>query len=94
MAGMKQVLRLSWDIVNSGYHNNENGLNDNNRNRTMTESDNKIRLQALALINDCYKYKMDLTINGVFMIKDAEYDSNFYLIFFNLFLLMGDNKSS
>ena len=82
MAGMKQVLRLSWDIVNSGYHNNENGLNDNNRNRTMTESDNKIRLQALVLINDCYKYKMDLTINGVFMIKDAEYDSDFLFNFF------------
>ena len=82
MAGMKQVLRLSWDIVNSGYQNNENGLNDNNRNRTMTESDNKIRLQALALINDCYKYKMDLTINGVFMIEDAEYDRDFLFNFF------------
>ena len=55
MSGMRQVLRLSWDIANSGYHNNENGLNYNNRNRTMTESDNKTRLQALALINDCYK---------------------------------------
>ena len=27
--------------------------------------DNKTVLQALALINDCNKYKMDLTTNGV-----------------------------
>ena len=32
--------------------------------------DNKTRLQALALINDCNKYKMDLTTNGV-VITDA-----------------------
>ena len=67
---MRQLLRLSWDIANSGYHKNENGLNYNNRNRTMTESDNKTRLQALALINDCYKQIMDLTTNGV-VITDA-----------------------
>jgi hypothetical protein len=36
----------------------------------MTESDNKTRLQALALINDCYKYIMDLTTNGI-VITDA-----------------------
>ena len=33
-------------------------------------SDNKTVLQALALINDCNKYKMDLTTNGV-VITDA-----------------------
>ena len=33
-------------------------------------TDNKIVLQALALINDCNKYKMDLTTNGV-VITDA-----------------------
>ena len=72
MAGMKQVLRLSWSISNNGYHNNnkENSRNDNNSNITMTKSDNKTRLQALALINDCYKSKMDLTTNGV-VITDA-----------------------
>ena len=32
--------------------------------------DNKTILQALALINDCYKYKIDLTTNGV-VITDA-----------------------
>jgi hypothetical protein len=36
----------------------------------MTMADDKTRLQALALINDCYKYKMDLTTNGV-VITDA-----------------------
>ena len=33
-------------------------------------TDNKTVLQALALINDCNKYKMDLTTNGV-IITDA-----------------------
>ncbi|CAN5503381.1 hypothetical protein BH18THE2_BH18THE2_32760 [soil metagenome] len=36
----------------------------------MTVIDNKTVLQALALINDSNKYKMDLTINGV-VITDA-----------------------
>jgi hypothetical protein len=31
----------------------------------MTMTDDKTRLQALSLINDCYKYIMDLTTNGV-----------------------------
>ena len=34
------------------------------------EVDDKTRLQALALINDCNKYKMELTTNGV-VITDA-----------------------
>jgi hypothetical protein len=32
--------------------------------------DDKTRLQALALINDCNKYKIDLTANGV-IVTDA-----------------------
>jgi hypothetical protein len=36
----------------------------------MTMTDDKTRLQALSLINDCYKYIMDLTTNGV-VITDA-----------------------
>jgi hypothetical protein len=35
-----------------------------------SSSEDKTRLQALALINDCNKYKMDLTTNGV-VITDA-----------------------
>ena len=45
---------------------------DSNRSMTITtitEKD-KIRLQAAALANDCYKYIMDLTTNGV-VITDA-----------------------
>ncbi len=36
----------------------------------------------LALVNDCNKYKIDLTINGVFMIEDAEYNRDFLFNFF------------
>jgi hypothetical protein len=36
----------------------------------MEEGDDRTRLQALSLINDCYKYIMDLTTNGV-VITDA-----------------------
>jgi hypothetical protein len=32
--------------------------------------DDKTKLQALALANDCYKYKMDLVTNGT-VISDA-----------------------
>jgi hypothetical protein len=46
-------------------------MNSNNGNgQTITMSDNKTTLQALALINDCNKYIMDLTTNGV-VITDA-----------------------
>lgn len=62
---MNQVLRLSWDIANKS---NDGNSNDNGQTTTMT--DDKTRLQALSLINDCYKYIMDLTTNGV-VITDA-----------------------
>ena len=39
-------------------------------NTIMQTTDDKTRLQALSLINDCYKYIMDLTTNGV-VITDA-----------------------
>ena len=38
---------------------------DNGNVQTITMSDNKTALQALALINNCYEYIMDLTTNGV-----------------------------
>jgi hypothetical protein len=44
--------------------------NDNGNGQTITIVDSKTVLQALALINDCNKYKMDLTTNGV-VITDA-----------------------
>ena len=63
---MNQVLKLSWDIANKSKNDNSN----DNGNQTMTTTDDKTRLQALSLINDCYKYIMDLTTNGV-IITDA-----------------------
>jgi cobalamin biosynthesis protein CobT len=64
MVGINQVLKICWEIVNkSRIINNDNG-------QTVTLTDNKTVLQALALINDCNKYKMDLTTNGV-VITDA-----------------------
>ena len=43
---------------------------ENYNGQILTMTDNKTVLQALALINDCNKYKMDLTTNGV-VIADA-----------------------
>ena len=64
MTGLKQVLKLSWDIADkSKNHNNDNV-------QTTTITDDKTTIQALALANDCYKYIMDLTTNGV-VITDA-----------------------
>jgi hypothetical protein len=61
--GMNYVLKLSWDIANES----RNGSNENGQ--TMTMTDDKTKLQALSPINDCYKYIMDLTTNGV-VIRD------------------------
>jgi hypothetical protein len=66
MVGINQVLKICWEIVNKS----RNADNDKSNGQTMTVIDNKTVLQALALINDCNKYKMDLTTNGV-VITDA-----------------------
>jgi hypothetical protein len=70
LTGMNQVLKLSWQIANNnnGKHNGQDH-NDSNSN-TRTTDDERTRLQSLSLINDCYKYIMDLTTNGV-VITDA-----------------------
>ena len=65
MVGINQVLKICWEIVNKSRN-----VNNNNDGQTVTMTDNKTVLQALALINDCNKYKMDLTTNGV-VITDA-----------------------
>jgi hypothetical protein len=54
MTGLNQVLKKSWEIANS-------------KSSTM---DDKTKLQALSLANECYKYKMDLVTNGG-LISDA-----------------------
>jgi hypothetical protein len=66
MVGINQVLKICWEIVNKSRNMNK----ENDNSQTVTMTDNKIVLQALALINDCNKYKMDLTTNGV-VITDA-----------------------
>ena len=66
MVGINQVLKICWEIVNKSRNVN----NDNGNGQTVTMTDNKTVLQALALINDCNKYKMDLPTNGV-VITDA-----------------------
>jgi glutamyl/glutaminyl-tRNA synthetase len=66
MTGINQVLKICWEIVNKCRNVDSNHGNG----QTMTVIDNKTLLQALALINDCNKYKMDLTTNGV-VITDA-----------------------
>jgi predicted transcriptional regulator len=51
MTGINQVLKICWEIVNKSRNiNNNNGT-------ALTQTDNKTVLQALALINDCNKYK-------------------------------------
>jgi hypothetical protein len=66
MVGINQGPKICWDIVNKSRNIN----NDNGNGQTVTMVDNKTVLQALALINDCNKYKMDLTTNEV-VITDA-----------------------
>jgi hypothetical protein len=65
MTGINQVLKICWEIVNKSRN-----VNNDDGNQTITMVNNKTTLQALALINDCNKYKMDLTTNGV-VITDA-----------------------
>ena len=67
ITGLKQVLKLSWDIANKSKNSNNS---DNDQATATTMTDDKTRIQALALANDCYKYIMDLTTNGV-VITDA-----------------------
>ena len=62
LAGINRVLKMTWQIANNA---------DNNSCEVVSSKvEDKIKLQALALANECYKYKMDLVTNGV-VIKDA-----------------------
>jgi IS30 family transposase len=69
LTGMNQVLKLSWQIANNNTPK-QNSHDQKDNSNTMTTGDDRTRLQALSLINDCYKYIMDLTTNGV-VITDA-----------------------
>jgi hypothetical protein len=66
MVGINQVSKICWEIVNKSRDIN----NNDNYGQTVAMTDSKTVLQALALVNDCNKYKMDLTTNGV-VITDA-----------------------
>ena len=66
MAEINQVLKMSWEIA-GGFDMNDNY---DNSSKTTSLEYSKTRLQALALANDCYKYKMDLVTNEV-VITDA-----------------------
>lgn len=73
MAGINQVLKMSWGIATKGQGNGDSSNSNSNSDsdRTLSSTvDDRTRLQALALANDCYKYKMDLVTNGV-VITDA-----------------------
>ena len=52
---------------------NESRNVNNDNGQTVTMTDNKTVLQALALINDCNKYKMDLTSNGIVIIDAIKF---------------------
>lgn len=73
MAGINQVLKMSWEIATKGQGSNDSSNSNTNSDidRTLSSTvDDRTRLQALSLANDCYKYKMDLVTNGV-VITDA-----------------------
>jgi predicted transcriptional regulator len=70
LTGINQVLKLGWQIANNNNNAKQNSREQNDNSNTITTGDDRTRLQALALINDCYKYIMDLTTNGV-VITDA-----------------------
>ena len=67
MAGINQVLKMSWEIATRGQVSDcSNSSNKSLDVKTLSSTvDDKTRLQALALASDCYKYKMDLATNGV-----------------------------
>jgi hypothetical protein len=74
MAGINQVLKMSWEIATKGLgllSDSSSSNSNSNSDRTLSSTiDDRTRLQALALANDCYKYKMDLVTNEV-VITDA-----------------------
>ncbi len=67
IAGINQVLRMSWEIATRGQGSDcSDSSNNSHHDKTLSSTvDDKTRLQALALASDCYKYKMDLATNGV-----------------------------
>lgn len=70
MKGLNEVLRISFEIANGYSSTGELDSNGNVRTKLLTTEENRTRLQALALVNDCYKYKMELMTDGA-AVSDA-----------------------
>ena len=74
--GIDQILKSAWEIANNNTWKNDNNSNSNNNcnnNNTSlvtTTTDERLRLQALQLANECYKHKIDLVTNAT-IIEDA-----------------------
>lgn len=69
LSGINQVLTMAWNIANGitgGHNNGDSNINSDNS-WTEERVDERTKLQALALVNDCYKYTMDLVTNGIFI---------------------------
>ena len=55
LAGINRILKMTWQIANNA---------DNNSYEVVSSKvEDRIKLQALALANEYYKYKMDLVTN-------------------------------
>jgi uncharacterized protein YerC len=52
LRGINEVLKIAWDIANSRTGNEDRNI------------DEKTRLQALSLVNECYKFRIDLLTNS------------------------------
>ena len=70
LTGINQVLKLGWQIANNNPRQNSQ---DSNNNTIITTVDDRTRLQALSLINECYHYIIDLTTNGVVIIDAIKF---------------------
>ena len=70
LRGIDQILKSAWEIANNNTWKNDNNSNSNNNcnnNNTSlvtTTTDERLRLQALQLANECYKHKIDLFTNA------------------------------
>ena len=73
MVGINQVLKICWEIVNKSRN-----INNDNDGQTVTMTDNKIVLQALALINDCHIANSQSNLNVIDRNRDSVVD-NFIL---------------
>jgi hypothetical protein len=71
-----QILKSAWEIANNNTlknnnnNNSNNNSNNNNSSSVTTTRDERLRLQALQLANECYKHKIDLVTNAT-RIEDA-----------------------